>query len=43
MASTLLHGPPGHPLHPPLTDVGIGAFAITDFRHVAYHGLKGEA
>jgi uncharacterized membrane protein len=24
--STLIHGPEGHPLHPPLTDVAIGAY-----------------
>lgn len=24
----LLHGPPGHPAHPPLTDVTIGAFVL---------------
>lgn len=24
----LLHGPPGHPVHPPLTDVAIGAYTV---------------
>src|SRR4051812_49889310 len=24
----LVHGPPGHPLHPPLTDVTIGMFVL---------------
>ena len=43
MASTLLHGPPGHPLRPPLRDVGIGAVAIAVSRYVAYRGPKGEA
>jgi len=28
MASPLLHGPPGHPIHPPLTDVAIGAYTV---------------
>ena len=26
MSSTLIHGPSGHPLHPPLTDVAIGGY-----------------
>lgn len=25
---TLLHGPPGHPVHPPLTDATIGAYTV---------------
>ena len=28
MRATLLHGPPGHPLHPPLTDIAIGAYTV---------------
>jgi uncharacterized membrane protein len=28
LASTLLHGLPGHPLHPPLTDATIGMFVL---------------
>ena len=28
MASSLVHGPPGHPLHPPLTDVAIGGYTL---------------
>jgi uncharacterized membrane protein len=28
MFRTLLHGPPGHPVHPPLTDATIGMFAL---------------
>jgi uncharacterized membrane protein len=28
-ARTLLHGLPGHPLHPPLTDATIGMFVLT--------------
>src|SRR5919199_6486842 len=27
-AATLLHGLPGHPLHPPLTDATIGMFVL---------------
>src|SRR4051794_8912158 len=27
-ASVLLYGPPGHPLHPPLTDATIGMFVL---------------
>src|SRR5437870_508885 len=27
-AAVLVHGPPGHPLHPPLTDATIGMFVL---------------
>jgi uncharacterized membrane protein len=44
-ASYLLHGLPGHPLHPPLTDATIGAYtfatiaAIASKAGLAEHGL----
>jgi uncharacterized membrane protein len=41
----LLHGPPGHPVHPPLTDLTIGAYgfatiaAILSKLGIAEHGF----
>jgi uncharacterized membrane protein len=43
--SYLIHGPPGHPLHPPLTDATIGTYtfatiaAVLSKLGIAEHGL----
>ena len=44
-ATTLLHGLPGHPLHPPLTDATIGMFELATGLAVigALGGLEGSA
>lgn len=33
--SDLVHGLPGHPLHPPLTDVTIGAYTFATVSAIA--------
>jgi len=44
MLGRLLHGSPGHPLHPPLTDATIGMFVLaTGLAAAGAAGLVGEA
>src|SRR5919199_870246 len=40
-AAVLLHGPPGHPLHPPLTDATIGMLVLASA--LAVLGAFGDA
>src|SRR5919205_441492 len=39
LAALLLHGLPGHPLHPPLTDATIGMFVLATGLAVSLAGL----